>query len=508
MLQPYDYQQTAIDSIHKDFADGKKRVLLQSPTGSGKTVIFTYIASKVAAKFKRVCIISHRLELLSQAGGTMESFGINPQIITAKTKHVYDVSVSIAMTGTLKNRLNKIKWRKWWDKIDLIIIDECHRSEFSWVIDYEAGKFKLGVSATPLRSGKMPQLNLEYDSLISGLQVRELIKRGKLVPDNYIGVDVDLSGVKKDSTGEFNNTQLYDKFNTKKAYSGIVENWIKYANGLCTIVFCVNIQHCIETAKSLNDAGIGAKFVTSSPSKPNRPKALFCEDRRADWVRYTRKTKEYKRYKEAYPIYSGERSEVINEWKSEKFPILINAGIAIEGFDHKPIMCVVTYLASTSQNKILQIWGRGARIFEGKEQFINMDFGGNAERLGHYQQNRQYSLTHEEKISTGNTPYKNCPKCDSLIFVSATICEFCGYEYPEKKEAEFVELVASNSVNLKTKELSFRELELMAQTKGYKANWIWRTIHANGGEEALKKYARTKGYSNAWVKIQMKLFKK
>ncbi len=88
------------------------------------------------------------------------------------------------------------------------------------------------------------------------------------------------------------------------------------------------------------------------------------------------------------------------------------------------------------------------------------------------------------------------------------ICEFCGYEYPEKKEAEFIELVSNKETRLKVKELSFRELELMAQTKGYKSNWIWRTVHANGGEEALKKYAKSKGYSFAWVKIQMKMFKK
>lgn len=508
MFELYPDQNEAVDSIHEAFKTDK-RVLFRLDTGGGKTVIFTHISALVAKRFKRVCVISHRIELLTQADGTMAQFGLNAQIITAKTKHVHDVPVSVAMTGTLKNRLNLIKWRDWWDKIDLIIVDECHRSEFSWLKEYEADKYKLGVSATPLRSGKMPQLSEEYDTMIDKMSVKKLIDLGRLLPDNYIGVPTDLTGVKKDSTGDFNTNEMYEKFNNTKSYAGIVENWIKYANGLCTIVFCVNIQHCIETAKALNEAGIGAKFITSTPSKPNRPKALFCEDRRADWVKFTRKTKEYNRYKEAYPQYSGVRENVIDDWKSEKFPILINAGIAIEGFDHKPIKCVIVYLATTSFNKWKQMAGRGARVCPeiNKKEFVLMDFGGNAYRLGHYQANAQFSLNHDVKISTGTTPYKNCPKCESLIFVSSMVCDFCGYEYPEKKEAEFIELVAHGDAPAR-KEMTFRELELMAQAKGYKSNWIWRTIHANGGEIELKKYAKQKGYSSAWVKIQIKLFKR
>jgi superfamily II DNA or RNA helicase len=510
MYELYDYQQKAVAQVHEVFANGIKRVCLQKPTGAGKTVVFTHIASMAAKRFKRVTIISHRIELLSQAGGTMQEFGINPQLITAKTKHVHDVSVSIAMTGTLKNRLDKISWRKWWDKQDLIIIDECHRSDFNWLKDYEQGKYKIGVTATPLRSGKMPQLSSEYDALIEGLQVKELIQRKKLVPDYYVGLPVEMTGVKKDSYGEYQNEAMFDKFNTTKCYAGIVDNWVKYANGLCTIVFCINIQHCIKTAEELDKAGIKAKFITSQPAKPNLPKNSE-EDDPASWTKYRRKTKEFDAYVSGFSKHSGNREDVINEWKRGEFPVLINAGIAVEGFDHKPIMCVAILLATTSLNKWLQMVGRGSRIYTSKEQFVLLDFGGNADRLGHYQANRQWALNHDERISTGNTPYKNCPTCDSLIFVASVICEFCGYEYPEKKEAEFIELVAAktegqNARTINSKEMSHKELEVFAQQKGYKSNWIWRTIYANEKEEGLKTYAKHKGYSVKWVKLQVKSF--
>lgn len=508
MIKLYNDQQQAVKKIKEQFKKGNTRVLLQMPTGSGKTIVFTHIAKNASAKNKRVLIISHRIELLMQAGGTIEAFGIKPQLVTSETKYVYDSPVTIAMTGTLKNRIDKVKWRRWFDGIDLIIVDEAHRGDFKWLIDYEK-KWKLGVTATPLRSGKMPQLSDEYDVMAEGLQVRDLIKLNRLVPDYYLGVPVDVSGVKKDNKGEFANNELFERFNTKKAYAGIVENWIKHANGLCTIVFCVNIQHCIQTAKVLDDAGIGCKFITSEPSRPNCPKKSEDEDP-AIWTKYRRKTREYENYKANYNLHSGPRADVIKSWKSGKFPILINAGIAIEGFDHKPTQCVIVYLATTSLNKWLQMCGRGSRVAPGKNEFVLMDFGGNADRLGHYQSNRQWSLTHDTKISSGNTPYKNCPKCDSLIFVASVVCDFCGYEYPEKKEADFIELVAEktknkNSRTINSKDMTHRELEIFAQQKAYKSAWIWRTIYANEGEDGLKIYAKQKKYSQKWVKIQVKL---
>ena len=510
MVRLYDYQLIAIEKIQAAFKSGNKRVLLQSPTGSGKTIIFTHIASLVTKKHKKVVIISHRLELLAQAGGTMEKFNIKPQLITSKEKTIKNEMVTIAMNGTLRNRLNLIECKKWWNNISLIIIDECHRCEYVWIKDFEKGKYKLGVSATPLRSGNMPQLKTEYDHFIPGLQIKELIKINKLLPDYYFGVPIDLKGVKKDKFGEFQKNHLFDRFNNKRCYSGIVENWIKYANGLCTIVFCVNIQHCIETCKVLNEAGIGAKFITSPLSKPNEPPKTKQENP-ALWTRYNRKLNEYNTYKKFYPIYSGNRDKIIKSWKNEEFPVIINAGIAIEGFDHPPIMCVIVYLATTSQNKWLQMVGRGSRVLPEKKEFILLDFGNNAERLGHYQSNREFSLQHKEKNSNGNIPYKNCKKCESLIFISSKICSFCGYEYQNKKKNEFVELVAEktkgkNARTIDISKMSFKEIEIFAKIKGYKSQWIWRSIYFTYGMNALKEYGKYKGYSTAWLKFILKKY--
>jgi superfamily II DNA or RNA helicase len=276
MITLRDYQQKGINDIRASFAKGNRRVLYQLSTGGGKTCVFSHIASSTLARGKSVLIISHRIELLMQSGGTLEQYNIKPFYITAATKTPPKWGkCSVAMVNTLKNRLkpdaqNYKEWTDWLAGIDLLIIDECHRSEFAWLNTLMSPKsFKLGVTASPRRSGKMPQLADEYDDLILGPDTQELINMGYLVIDNYYGVNsIDLSGVGRDSEGEYNSTQLFEKFNKVELYEGLIDNYLKIASDTITICFCVNIQHCVNTCLEFQSRGIRAKFLSSTPSRP------------------------------------------------------------------------------------------------------------------------------------------------------------------------------------------------------------------------------------------------
>ena len=499
MLTLYDYQAKAVEEIRQKLKNS--RVLFQLATGGGKTVVFSYIAQKITKKNKRVLIISHRIELLTQAGGTLEEFGMQPQIITAKTKHPRDVHVSVAMVGTLKNRLKKPEWYKWFLKIDMIIIDECHRAEFNYL--HTPHCFKLGVTATPKRSGKMPQLSGEYDVIVSGPDVHKLILKGRLMTDKYFGVPVDLTGVGKDNMGEFQNSQLFNAYNKSILYQGLIDNWRKLTPDTITICFCCNIQHCIQTAISLNEAGIKAKFVTSKPSKPRTPE----NENKATWTLYNRKIEEYNKYTEYYAIYSGDRETIVNEWKRGEFSVIINAGIFVEGFDHKPTQTVILNLATTSENKYLQMIGRGSRPSPttDKKFFNILDFGENASRLGYYRQEREYSLHHSESKGDGVPPSKTCPKCEALVLASAQICKYCGFEFPKSEQEQIAELVEHEYIpkpynEIDFKKMSIKELEEFARQKQYKKAWIWQQIFVNHGEEGLKDYAKKNGYHHSWAK--------
>ena len=169
MIKLRDYQQNAVDKIRRFFGKGK-HAILQAPTGAGKTIIFSYIAQNAASKGKKVLILTNRTELLTQTGGSLEQFGVDPYLVRAGTKFLnFESDVFVAMCQTLRNRIKEPMWRNWIkNHIDLVIIDECHLQDFNWL--FESGlvdkKFVLGFTATPRRSGKMRQLALDYETII------------------------------------------------------------------------------------------------------------------------------------------------------------------------------------------------------------------------------------------------------------------------------------------------------------------------------------------------------
>ncbi len=62
VLRPY--QHDAVERIRNSYRAGSRRVLLTAPTGSGKTVIFSYVVSGALARGSRVLVIVHRVELV------------------------------------------------------------------------------------------------------------------------------------------------------------------------------------------------------------------------------------------------------------------------------------------------------------------------------------------------------------------------------------------------------------------------------------------------------------
>lgn len=476
---------------------------------------------------KRALILTNRVELLFETGGTLEEFELKPYYIQAgqmveppKTYQVY-----VAMSQTLKRRIKT--WRTFWNWFDVIIIDETHLQEYNDFFEHGVFNcFILGFSATPLRTGKMRQLANDYEVMIEGLQVPELIKRKKLVRDIYYGSSnaPSMVGVKINTKGDYQEGQMYERFNKRELYAGCVENWQKLTPNTCTLVFCVNIQHTIETCKAFNEAGIKAKFLTSAVAQPIRP----TDNDPAKMVKYEIKLEEYNNWLENYRKYSGDRKAVLSSWKRNDFYVLINAGILTTGFNRKDIETIVINRATVSIPLWLQMLGRGSRIYSGmkpdgtpnwtKEHFNILDFGNNAAQLGYYNQQREWSLFHESRKSEGTPPVKACgkgdpisgkegkpdkrgnPGCGAYIFASASICPYCGYVFEIDKEAKHIELERIDyAAPLRLETPEWQKLERIAEERGYKGGWVINNLIAKQGLEGLQTYAKAKNYSNGWL---------
>ena len=73
-LRPY--QTSAIQSLRAWFASGSKRIILYSPTGSGKTEISMYIIRRAQEKNKKVIFVCNRVELVKQTSRRLDRSGI------------------------------------------------------------------------------------------------------------------------------------------------------------------------------------------------------------------------------------------------------------------------------------------------------------------------------------------------------------------------------------------------------------------------------------------------
>lgn len=459
-LRPY--QTKAISEVREALAK-YRRVLFQSPTGSGKGVVLGTIASLSHAKGKKILIACHRIEIVKQNIKQAERMGIECAMISPKQRNVPTEQASCAMVQTLQRRVQKEEWVEYLKSIDLLMIDEAHIANFSWLFNYISDRcFVVGFSATPCRQGNaQPQLGLEYRALVTGVSIKELIAQGYLCKCKLYSIDAPkLDDVEWDyARGDYALGQMAQKFKSRAKYVGAVDNYERLINGKKTIVFCCSSEQCIEITKAFNERGIKAKYLLS---------ASFDEDSE----------------------YSDERAKLFDDFANGEFQVLVNLGCAVAGTDIPSIEAVILMYATTSVAKYLQSIGRSARIAPNKNGvFYCLDFGGNYDRLGRYEDDRLWGLWHNISAGGGVAPTKICPQCGAMIAVMYQDCPFCSYHYPSKQEvyeAELQEIAERNEGEAETLEQWVARKKL----EGKKTNWILVNICINNPDNQKEAFMR------------------
>lgn len=461
------YQQTQVDETRQSFREGHNGVLFQLHTGGGKTVCFSSICTTAKSP---VWILVHREELLNSAVKSLRKLGVNPEILHPKTKDFNpSADFVVAMVQTLKRRDYDLR------SVKLLIIDECHMTDFDSQIPRFENAKRIGFSATPKRKGRQAQLTDFYTKMTTGPTIKKLIKMGFLVDcKTFTRSVISLEKLRKKGN-DYREDDMYGEFDKNIIYSGIVENWKNISPNKKTIVFCVNIKHAERMTDEFNQKGVRAKFITSTME--------------------------------------GDRSETLNEWRRGEFPVLINASIFTTGFDEPSIECVILARATMSENLYLQMIGRGSRISPNKENFYLLDFGENVERHGTYSQDRSYSLAHKYNSKLGAGIMKECPECGAYIPGSTKVCSFCGYKYPPTKEELIeIELKPYREQDLSTiiDVTDIPKMELIRKARKYKIHWVCRQIIAkdpNNAIKLIKEYANYKNYKNEWTIKTLKRLK-
>ena len=345
-------------------------VMLQMPTGTGKTYLFTSLINdiintyKLAHKDIKILIVAHRTELLDQISATLNKFGISHGFIQGAREQYLWKRVQIGSIMSLltdKNYYNVCR-----QKFDYIIVDEAHHSLADTYIRL-FGLFpnakKLGVTATPWRLNHESFLSL-YQYLIVSPQISWFINNNLLSDFDYVSIKqdsevqrlVDKSEVV--STGDFSNVDLDNTFNNQRIRSKLYESYLQFANGRKGIIYAINKCHAAKIAELYSSHGVKAV-------------AIDCDTPR------------------------DVRQEMITAFKNGEISVLVNVDIFTEGFDCPDVNFIQLARPTKSLSLYLQQVGRGLRIVEGKEKTIILDNVGLYNYFGLPDANRKWQYHFE-----------------------------------------------------------------------------------------------------------------
>ncbi len=444
-----EYQKELIDQCRTAFKKNK-RVIACLPTGGGKSLCFSEI-TRLAAENGTICLIAvHRKELFSQTVKVLKSVGIRPELLNADTTDFAEnADVVVAMVETLKRRLKYFKEYS----PGFIILDECHLKNFNKIIDSFPNAKVLGVTATP----KGDHIYKYYTKIVQPIDTPELIEKGYLVKDHAYQMKDDFSDLKI-AAGEYTTKSLYGHFNKKNLYDGVVTHYKERAAGKKTLVFNVNIEHTINQHKEFLSAGIKSGYIT-------------------------------------YDTPKKEREETLEKFHTGEIMVMNNCGILTTGYDEPSIECIILNRKTKSEPLFLQMMGRGSRPFEGKTEFIVLDFGMNHETFGLWSDPRHWEIRPPKK-KDGVAPLKDCPECEALIHLSLMICPHCSFEFPKDEALSSGYLVDLSEADQARRRISTLTIQELANLK-QKQPFIWRILRSRG-LSAIQEFAKIKGHKPGW----------
>ncbi len=348
----YPYQEEAIELIFKqlDASPEKADVLFQLPTGGGKTVIFSEISRQyIQRRNQKVLILTHRVELLAQTSKALRDIGVKNKIIDRDVKSLPDrddYDCFVAMVETLNNRLNDNE--NYLGHLGLVIIDEAHYNSFRKLFKFFEKSNMLGVTATPLSSNRNLPLNENYQSLIVGHSISDLIKAGYLSNATTFTYNVNLRSLKVGPDGDYTIGSLDRLYSLYTMQDRLLAAYEERALGKKTLVFNSGIATSVRVYELFKNAGYKVKHLDSTFSPNDRRETL-------EWFRETPDA------------------------------ILSSVGILTTGFDEPSVECIVINRATRSLTLYHQMIGRGSRITDTKSRFAIIDLGNNVQRLGLWQ---------------------------------------------------------------------------------------------------------------------------
>lgn len=406
-MNQWPHQIRAIAEIQAAISEGKKRILVTGPTGSGKGLVI----EKTLEMKRSAALYTDRRMLLTQTAQRLDAAGFGYGYRASGFDPSPLSDIQLCMVQTEDSWVLKGKRREH-HKSELVVIDEAHRHKADVVTELvnrhvEDGAVIVGFTATPLNLGSM------YDHLIVMASNSECRQCGAhVVAMTYAPDEPDLHHVKRMATGEFEVSKLRALFMRPVIFGRVLEHWRKLGGEeRPTLLFGPDVLGARWFCEEFNKNGVpcghidAEEVIIGDETRPNN------EESRADLVKKL--------------VYGD-------------IKIVTNRFVLREGIDIPSVSHIIFATAFGSLTSYLQAGGRGLRTCSasGKKDVIVQDHGGNWHRHGSLNSDRMWSLGQDDYQTTKKRENSLrekkehepivCPKC-CAVRRSGKMCPICGF---------------------------------------------------------------------------------
>ncbi len=424
-LRPY--QQRLKSELVTEWGLGRTNVLVQLPTGGGKSVIISDVINDHRG---RAVIIAHRQELISQLSTHLARAGIFHSIIAPKQiisniQAVHRIlfqrsfvqpgaNISVGSVDTLVAR--KAQLRDWAEQVGLWVIDEAHHvlraNKWGTAVEMFPNARGMGVTATPERAdgkGISAATDGVFHAVRYGPTTKQLIDQGHLC--DYVlfapPASVSRAKLKVGTTGDYTPKSLRDEAERSTIVGDVVESYLKFAPGKRGVTFASDVATAERIARQFNAAGVTAAAVSAKTD-------------------------------------DATRARMIRSFETGKIMQLVNVDLLGEGVDVPAIEVISLARPTKSLGVYLQQVGRVMRPSPGKPHGIIIDHVGNFEDHRLPDAPRQWSIEGRDKRSKKPDDLlavTSCQKCFRPYEKYHVTCPHCGHRNKSEVKSDTREVV-------------------------------------------------------------------
>ena len=355
MLRDY---QIDICSRVSDAFEHHRSVMVQMPTGTGKTVVLAELVKRLKMKNEglKILIVAHRRELVEQIKATIKRMKMDSRNITVES------------IQTISRRIDALDFIP-----SLVVIDEAHHAlakTYKMMWDAWPDARFLGLTATPCRLNGKGFTDL-FDVLVQSWDIPTFIKEKWLSTYDFVSIKSD--GVtqrlidslqKRGADGDYQNKEMDMLLNKRPSIERLYQSFEEYGKDRKGIVYAINISHAKKIMELYQEHGIKAVAIDSKTP-------------------------------------AAQRQADIEAFKNGDIQVLVNVDIFSEGFDCPDVEFVQLARPTLSLAKYLQMVGRGLRVAKGKKNCVIIDNVGLYRVFGLPSQVWNWNAMFEGKLKVG-----------------------------------------------------------------------------------------------------------